>query len=474
MSVFRSLQAVQSALLTGDLTCRQMVEYYLERIRETSYLNAYIEVWEEEALDKANEIDRRIHSSPSSLGKLFGAVMSLKDNICYEAHTVTASSCILGNYNASYSATAVERLVGEDVIFIGRTNCDQFGMGSSNENSIYGAVHHPFDFGRISGGSSGGAAVSVATDTCLAAVGSDTGGSIRQPAAFCGLWGIKPSYGCISRHGLIAYASSFDQIGFIGQNVDDLLLFTAVCSGPDGFDATVVPGYSLEKSHEKRLGSFRLAYFSSAIQHTGIDSGVRGVVDFWMQELINHGNSLEAVEFDLLPYVVSAYYVLTTAEASTNLSRYDGVRYGYRPAAITNSSDLYLRTRTAGFSDEVKRRILLGTYVLSSGYYEAYYTKAQQVRRLLKDRLEAILDEFDAVVLPVSPVVAWKIGEKKDDPTEMYLSDIYTVLANLCGVPAVTFQVGVHPVNGMPVGIQLMGRRFDEAGLIQIAKQITS
>jgi aspartyl-tRNA(Asn)/glutamyl-tRNA(Gln) amidotransferase subunit A len=472
MSKFGSLHAIQASLINGQLTCLQLVQYYLERIYNTRHLNAYVEVWEEEALSKAIELDRQIQESPSSLGSLFGAVLSIKDTICYEGHFVTASSKILARFRASYSATAVDRLVREGAIIIGRTNCDQFGMGSSNENSIYGPVHHPVDTERVSGGSSGGAAVSVATDTCLAAVGSDTGGSIRQPAGFCGVWGLKPSYGRISRHGLLAYASSFDQIGFIASNPEDLRRLLSVCSGPDGFDPTVTSSAVLEEGSRGSVGGLRLAYFPSAISSDGTEDVVSSVMEAWIKQLVQEGHCLEAVDFDLLPYAVPAYYVLTTAEASSNLSRYDGIRYGHRVPSSSNLIELYQKTRSIGFSEEVKKRIMLGTYVLSSGYYEAYYTKAQQVRRLISDRIEAILDNYDAIVLPISPVVAWKIGERLVDPTEMYLSDVYTVLANLCGVPAVAFPIGVHPVNKMPIGVQIMGKALRESDLLEIATQI--
>ncbi len=474
MSRFGSLLSVQAALLKGEVTCCQLVEYYLDRIQKTRHLNAYIEIWEQEAMQKARALDHRIKVDSSNLGRLFGAVLSIKDTICYKGHYVTASSRILENYLASYSATVVERLMDEGAILIGRTNCDQFGMGSSNENSIYGPVCHPADNTRVSGGSSGGAAVSVATDTCLAAIGSDTGGSVRQPAGFCGLWGFKPSYGQISRHGLIAYASSFDQIGFIGRSAEDLSLLTSICSGPDGLDATVSPQAKALNGSDRKRSKLRLAYFSTAFQASGIDEGVRVVLESWMQDRLDDGHYFEGISFELLPYAVPAYYILTTAEASTNLSRYDGVRYGCRTDSSSSLKELYQFTRSEGFSEEVKRRIMLGTYVLSSGYYDAYYTKAQQVRRLISERVKSILEDYDAVVLPVSPVTAWKIGVKSADPTEMYLSDIFTVLANLCGSPAVAIPIGLHPANGMPIGIQLMGRNLEDLELLEMAQQLYS
>jgi aspartyl-tRNA(Asn)/glutamyl-tRNA(Gln) amidotransferase subunit A len=467
MPIFDSLQAVQSALRAGTVTCRSLVEHYLRRIEATRHLNAYVEVWADEALDQAEALDQRIQAHDPTLGPLFGAVVSLKDNICYAGHVVTAASRILEGFESLYSATAVERIVAADAILIGRTNCDQFGMGSSNENSVYGPVKHPLDPTRVPGGSSGGAAVAVQTDTCLVALGSDTGGSVRQPAAFCGVWGFKPSYGRISRHGLIAYGSSFDQIGFLAHNPDDIAAFLAVCAGPDDYDSTALQApFFLEKNTTTR--PLRIAYFSQTIENESVDSGVRAVTQQYIDRLRAGGHTVESTDgFDLMDYVIPAYYVLTTAEASSNLARYDGIRYGYRAADARSLDELYLRTRTEGFSDEVKRRILLGTFVLSSGYYDAYYTKAQRVRRRLQQQIEQILATYDCILLPAAPDVAWRFGEKSADPTAMYLSDVFTVLANLVGVPAIALPAGVHPKSGLPVGVQLMGAMWQENTLLR-------
>lgn len=483
MPKYASLSDVQSALHSGSTTCRAVVEHYLSRIEHTRRLNAYVETWAEEALAKADQLDARYRENPGSVGSLFGAVLSLKDNICYAGHVVTAASKILEGFTSLYSATAVERLLAEDAIFIGRTNCDQFGMGSSNENSVYGPVLHALDPERVPGGSSGGAAVSVQTDTCLAAIGSDTGGSVRQPAAFCGIWGLKPTYGRISRHGLIAYGSSFDQIGVLAHNPQDITTLLHVMQGPDDFDSTVygVPSPIRDTSSaiSRPPSAVKIAYFPEVIDSEGLEPGVRVVTRHFMDRLRAGGYSVEPVAFNsgpssddqstgvgLLDYVIPAYYVLTTAEASSNLARYDGIRYGYRSAKARNLEETYLLSRTEGFSEEVKRRILLGTFVLSSGYYDAYYNKAQQVRAMIRQSLLAIFQEYDFILMPAAPTVAWRFGQHSDDPVAMYLSDIYTVLANLAGIPALAMPAGIHPENGMPVGIQWMAAPREDDKLL--------
>jgi aspartyl-tRNA(Asn)/glutamyl-tRNA(Gln) amidotransferase subunit A len=474
MPKFSAISEVQAALRSGVITCRGLVEHYLQRIRETENLNAYVEVWANEALEQADATDRSLQDHPHQLGRLFGVVISIKDNICYIGHTVTAGSKILEGFTSLYSATAVERLLAEGAILIGRTNCDQFGMGSSNENSVYGPVLHPLDPERVSGGSSGGAAVSVQTDTCLVAFGSDTGGSIRQPAGFCGIWGFKPSYGRISRHGLIAYGSSFDQIGCLTHCPEDIAQVLEICAGSDAYDSTATDRSVTVTPFDSYKGKkIKIACLANTIDNESMDPSVRAVTQNYLDQLRAHGHTVEEVGFDLLNYVVPTYYVLTTAEASSNLSRFDGMRYGYRSPTADNLESVYLQSRSEGFSDEVKKRILLGAFVLSSGYYDAYYTKAQQVRRLLRDRAESILATYDVILLPVAPSVAWRFGEKSADPTAMYLSDIYTVSANLCGIPAVAFPIGQHAENKMPIGIQLMGRMYEDGELLAIAKEIS-
>jgi aspartyl-tRNA(Asn)/glutamyl-tRNA(Gln) amidotransferase subunit A len=475
MPKYASLSDIQFALHQGEVTCRALVEHYLAQIEKTLHLNAYVEVWADEALTKATQLDARFRESPASVGRLFGAVVSLKDNICYAGHRVTAASKILEGFTSLYSSTAVERLLADDAILIGRTNCDQFGMGSSNENSVYGPVLNAADPERVAGGSSGGAAVSVQADTCLAALGTDTGGSVRQPAAFCGIWGFKPTYGRVSRHGLIAYGSSFDQIGVLANNPADITALLEVMQGPDEFDSIAIqlpsrnPGIDSHPGVSGPISNFRIAYFPQAIESEGLENGVRAVTLDFIEQLRTMGHLVERVPFDLLDFIIPTYYVLTTAEASSNLARYDGIRYGRRSPGARNLEDTYLRSRSEGFSEEVKRRILLGTFVLSSGYYDAYYEKAQRARTLIRQRILGILEEYDFILMPVAPTTAWRFGEKSSDPVAMYLSDIYTVLANLAGVPALAIPAGKHPQNGLPVGVQLMAAAWEEEKLLKFA-----
>ncbi|HRI62251.1 MAG TPA: Asp-tRNA(Asn)/Glu-tRNA(Gln) amidotransferase subunit GatA [Saprospiraceae bacterium] len=470
MPAYTSLASIQHALRHGQTTCRALVEHYLSRIEATKELNAYVEVWADEALDKADVLDARYREGHDSAGKLFGAVISLKDNICYKGHQVTAASKILEGFTSLYSATAVERLLAEDAILIGRTNCDQFGMGSSNENSVYGPVLNAADPERIPGGSSGGAAVSVQADTCLAALGSDTGGSVRQPAAFCGIWGFKPTYGRISRHGLIAYGSSFDQIGVLANNPSDISLLLEIMAGPDEFDSTAL--HPPPSTLHPLPSTVKIAYFPEAIESEGLEAGVRAVTQQFIEQLRTAGHTVEPVSFDLLDFIIPTYYVLTTAEASSNLARYDGIRYGRRSPNARNLEETYLLSRSEGFSEEVKRRILLGAFVLSSGYYDAYYAKAQQARALIRQRVLVILEEYDFILMPAAPTTAWRFGEKTDDPVAMYLSDIFTVLANLAGIPALALPAGTHPENGLPVGVQLMAAPWEEAQLLGFAETL--
>jgi aspartyl-tRNA(Asn)/glutamyl-tRNA(Gln) amidotransferase subunit A len=463
---FSSLSSVQTALQKGEISCVNLVRYYLEQIEKNAHLNAFVEVFDAEAIEKATLQDQLFTENPSKIGRLFGLVVSLKDNICYAGHQVTAASKILEGFTSLYSATCVERLLAEGAIIIGRTNCDQFGMGSSNENSVYGPVKNAIDPTRVAGGSSGGAAVSLQTDTCLLAIGTDTGGSVRQPAAFCGILGFKPTYGCISRYGLLAYGSSFDQVGVLAHESQDIARVLEIMAGPDEFDSTVslanVPTKTFKKGQK-----LKIAYFPEAVSSEGLEENVRIKTQNYIQKLRYEGHILEEVPFKYLDYIIPTYYVLTTAEASSNLSRYDGVRYGYRHPNAKNLEENYLLSRTEGFSKEVKKRILLGTFVLSSGYYDAYYTKAQQIRRLIKERIEPIFEEYDLVLIPAAPSVAWRFGEKSTDPTEMYLSDVFTVLANLAGIPAIALPIGTHEENGMPIGVQLMAGAWQERLLLE-------
>ncbi len=464
---FKSIQDIRTRIDQKQITLPEVVQHYLNQIDLYTHTNAWIEVWKDEAMQRAQQLQKARNEGKQL--PLFGAVLSLKDNICYTGHTVTAASKILEGYEAIYTATAVQRLLDAGAIILGRTNCDQFGMGSSNENSVYGPVRNGANAAHTSGGSSGGGAVAVQTHTCIASIGSDTGGSVRQPAAFCGVYGLKPTYGRISRYGLIAYGSSFDQIGIMANNSQDIALLLSVMAGHDPLDATsaqhTLPPISQSYS---AFGKYRIATIAEAWDTDALDPEIRAAAQRWTTDARQQGAIVEEVSFPLIDYIIPAYYVLTTAEASSNLARYDGVRYGYRAPEAQNLEQLYLQTRTAGFSDEVKRRILLGTFVLSSGYYDAYYTKAQQARRLIRDNVMRIFQDFDFILLPAAPTVAWPIGKNQHDPVASYLADIYTVLANLSGVPALAFPVGQHPKNNLPIGLQLMAKPWCEMQLLQI------
>lgn len=468
MPAFRTLAEVQAALRSGALTMESLVASYLERIEATRHLNIYVEVFEQEALEQARRQD-----AAKPAGRLWGMVLAIKDVICYKDHEVTAGSNILRGFRSLFSATAVERLLAEGAIIIGRVNCDEFAMGSSNENSCYGPTRNAADPERVPGGSSGASAVAVQAGTCLAALGSDTGGSVRQPAAFCGVTGFKPSYGRISRHGLIAYGSSLDQIGTLAHSVDDTALLLEIMAGPDAYDSTAsvepVPAYSRLAPPDRPM---RVAYFRTAIEHPHLDEGIRALTLRFADRIRQAGHTVEAIDFEYLDYIIPTYYVLATAEASSNLSRYDGVRFGHRSHAAHDLNSTYKRSRTEGFGAEVKRRIMLGTFVLSSGYYDAYYTKAQQVRRLIHDRTKEVFQQYDFILMPSAPTTAWRLGEKISDPVEMYLADVFTVQANLAGIPAIALPIGQHPEDGLPVGVQLMADAFQEEALLGFAHSL--
>lgn len=464
--VYSDLATIKTQLFEGKITLPELVQHYLDRIKATENLNIYIEVFEEEALQKARTLQAKYTDNPTTLGRLFGAVISIKDVLCYEGHQVSGGSKILDGFESLYSATAVERCIAEDAIIIGRVNCDEFGMGSANENPHYGNTLNAANPDFVPGGSSGGSAVSVQADTCLFSLGSDTGGSVRQPASFCGIYGVKPTYGRVSRHGLLAYASSFDQVGILAKSIKDAALCMEVIAGTDAFDSTVssqtVDIYSKELSYQKKA---KIAYFDTAINHPKLSTEVRNASINIIEKYKKEGHEVNAVSFDYLDYIIPTYYVLTTAEASSNLSRYDGVRFGHRSTEIKKVEDIYSKSRTEGFGTEVKRRIILGTFVLSAGYYDAYYTKAQKIRRLIQEKTNKILAEHDFILMPVAQSTAWKIGEKSSDPIEAYLADIFTVQANLVGIPAVAFPV-TQSAKNLPIGLQLMSKKFNEAALL--------
>lgn len=468
-SDLRSFSDIQTKLNHGSLTCQEIVDQYLQRIREKAHLNVFLEVYEQEARAQAEEIDRKLQQGKA--GKLAGMVIGLKDVLCYQGHHLQAGSKILNGFQSQFTGTAVERLLNEDAIIIGRQNCDEFAMGSSTENSAFGPTLNEADIERVPGGSSGGSAVSVQAGMCTAAIGSDTGGSVRQPAAFCGIIGLKPTYSRISRHGLIAYASSFDIIGPFTNTVDDSAWLLEVMAGGDEFDSTVsqhkVPPYSQLLKFDSKV---KVAYLKETLENEGLNEEVKAKTIEKLRFLEKEGHTVEAVDFPLLRYVLPTYYLLTMAEASSNLSRYDGVKYGYRSRHATNMESMYKKTRTEGFGKEVQRRIMLGTFVLSASYYDAYYTKAQKMRRLLAEATRKILKDYDFIVLPTTPTTAFKLGEHAN-PLEMYLADLFTVQASIAGVPAISIPNG-RDQNGLPIGFQIVADLFQEDKLFAFSKYL--
>ncbi len=503
----KTFAAAHAALNNGETSIEALVSSFLEKIdAENERLNAFVLVDAEGALGHARYLDSqraRGHRRP-----LDGLILGVKDVLCLKGRRVTCGSRILENFESLYDATALAHLREAGAIFIGKTNCDEFAMGSSNENSHFGPVRNPHDAAYVPGGSSGGSAAAVAAGLCHAALGTDTGGSVRQPAAFCGVVGLKPTYGRVSRYGLVAYASSFDCIGPLTHSVEDAATLLHAIAGQDASDATSapvpVPDYTeaLTGSVEGVRIGLPKEYFGE-----GLDGDIRQMIEAQVGQLKAAGAEVKEVSLPHTSYGVATYYVLATAEASSNLARYDGVRYGYRAnlqetrralaeerktwetalaAAEADGDDtrvfaakarlagqesllqrLYTDTRTEGFGDEVKRRIMLGTYVLSSGYYDAYYAKAQRVRTLIRSDFDRAFETVDVLLTPATPTPPFKLGEKTDDPLAMYLEDIYTVTANLAGVPGLVVPLGAHP-NGLPVGLQLLGRHFDEALLLQV------
>ncbi|MBA2494236.1 MAG: Asp-tRNA(Asn)/Glu-tRNA(Gln) amidotransferase subunit GatA [Acidobacteria bacterium] len=434
-----------------------------EKLNET--LNCFLTIEREYATRRAAELENSANENQS----LRGVAIAVKDNICTHFSQTSCGSRILGNYQPQYNATAVEKLVDAGAIIIGKTNMDEFAMGSSNENSAFGTVKNPWDTTRVPGGSSGGSAVAVASNVVRVSLGSETGGSVRQPASFCGIVGLKPTYGRISRYGLVAFASSLDQIGIFGQTAKDVAEVLQVIAGRDKHDATTaemeVPNYVAELEKEikgKKIGVPR------ALFGEGLDEEVRNSVEQAIDNYRSLGAEIVDVELPNSKYSIAVYYILATAEASSNLARFDGVRYGFRAENAPELREMYMKTRSIGFGAEVKRRIMLGTYVLSSGYYEAYYAKAQKVRTLLKQDFLNAFEKCDVIITPTAPTVAFKIGEKSDDPLAMYLSDIYTASANLAGIPGISVPCGLS-AEGLPIGLQLAGKNWSEDVLLNLA-----
>jgi len=475
-----SATQLRDAIRRGDTTIEQVVTDALARIDAANpRLNAFITVDAERALARARALDR----NPAAAGPLHGVPVAIKDTICVRGMRTTAGSRVLGDFRPPYDATVVARLEAAGAIVVGKTNCDEFAMGSSTEHSAFGVTRNPWDDARTPGGSSGGSAVAVAAGLTPIALGSDTGGSVRQPAAFCGVVGARPTYGRVSRYGLIAFASSLDQVGPFARTVADTALVQDVIAGADPHDATCAdPGAaSCSSTVDDGVRGLRIGVPRHLLQ-TGVDSGVLARFESALQALARQGAEIDDVELSSSRYAIPAYYLVATAEASSNLARYDGVRYGMRAAGATTLDDMYGRTRSEGFGAEVKRRIMLGTYALSTGYYEAFYVKAQQVRALIRRDFERALDGRHALALPTSPTPPFRLGERLDDPLSMYLSDIFTVGPSLAGLPAVSVPIGTSaatstpPRSGaadeLPVGLQLTGRAWDDATVYRIAAAI--
>ena len=466
MLSYKNIHDKQAKIKSKELSLIENVQSFLIRINEQKDINAFNFIFDD-VMDNAKIIEEKIHNGTA--GKLAGMVIAVKDVLSIKDKPLTCSSNILKGFESIYSATSVQKLIDEDALIIGKTNCDEFAMGSSNENSAFGNVLNPVDKTRVPGGSSGGSAAAVAAGLCDVSLGTDTGGSIRQPASFCGVFGLKPTYGRVSRYGLTAFASSFDSIGPFANNVEDIAAVMNVMSGKDEFDSTSidkpVPNFNVEVDTSKKIKvGIPQEYFSE-----GLNDEVKKCIEDYIGNISSDKAEFVDIHLKHNDYAIATYYILTTAEASANLSRYDGVRYGYRHENPEDLNEMYTLTRSEGFGAEVKRRIMLGTYVLSSGYYDAYYRKAQKVRRLIKEDFTNAFKQVDIILTPTSPTTAFKIGEKSSDPMQMYLSDIYTTSANLAGIPAINIPIGFDS-NNLPIGVQLIANQFEEDMLLQTVK----
>jgi aspartyl-tRNA(Asn)/glutamyl-tRNA(Gln) amidotransferase subunit A len=465
--MYATIADTRKAIQSGKSAC-EITLYFIEKIKSNQHLNCFLEVFEESALEQAEKVDAKIKNGLH--GKLAGVVIGIKDNICYKNHKVSASSKILEGFESLFTATVLQRLIDEDAIIIGRLNCDEFAMGSSNENSAFGNVINAADNSCVPGGSSGGSAVAVQAGLCVASLGSDTGGSIRQPASFTGTYGLKPTYGALSRYGLIAYASSFDQIGTFTNSIEDTQLLFDIMNGPDEFDSTAIQTKIETKepilSNEPKV----FTVFNEYLNADGMEPECKAFLVNTLEKLKSAGHTIKYESFPYLKELVPLYYVLTTAEASSNLARFDGVHYGYRNQEAIGVEETYVKSRSVGFGKEVKRRIMAGTFVLSHGYYDAYYTKAQKVRRLVREKTNEILASCDVILMPTTPGVAFKINSV-NDPVQMYLQDIFTVHANISGNPAISLPFGKHS-SGLPFGIQLMAAHKKEDTLLYTSKLV--
>jgi aspartyl-tRNA(Asn)/glutamyl-tRNA(Gln) amidotransferase subunit A len=467
-----TIASTRAAIAEKRFTATELAKTFFKKIKsEDSAIHAWLTLCEERALAQAQRIDGLVVTG-DPLPPLAGVPIGIKDVMVTRGIRTTAGSKILDGFDPPYDCTAVERLEAAGAVILGKTNCDEFAMGSSNENSAYGPVRNPRDTTRVPGGSSGGSAAAVAAGMAVATLGSDTGGSIRQPASFCGVVGLMPTYGRVSRYGLVAFASSLDHIGPLTKTVRDAAVLLRIIAGRDPMDSTSagVPVPDYEKEMNRGIEGLKIGvpkeYFGD-----GLDAEVRAAVEAAIDHLRTQGAAIVPISLPHTPYAIPTYYVVATAEASANLARYDGVRYGYRAPQARTLAEMYRRTRDEGFGPEVKRRIMLGTYALSAGYYDAYYLKAQKVRTLLARDFEAVFRQVDAIVTPTAPTPAFRLGEKTDDPLAMYLADIYTVTGDLVGVPGISVPCGTTQV-GLPIGLQVLGRHFDEATVLRVAQAV--
>ncbi len=462
-----SIREIHNRLTKKEITATDLVQESLTKIKtEQPQIKAFLAINEEGALTRAKELDEKLSTSQTH-GLLAAIPAGVKDNLCTEGLTTTCASQLLANYNPIYNATVVDKLLDADAVIMGKTNMDEYAMGSSTENSGFYPTLNPWDLERVPGGSSGGSAASVAAGLVEYSLGTDTGGSIRQPAAFCGVVGLKPTYGRVSRYGLVAFASSLDQVGPITKTVEDSAYVLQVIAGHDERDSTSVnkevPDYLAALTGE--IKGLKVAVPREMLGE-GVDPAVKAKITSAVKQLEELGAHVEEVTFPNLEYAVATYYILAPAEASSNLARFDGIRYGVRKTG-DNLIDVYEQTRSQGFGAEVKRRIMLGTYALSSGYYDAYYLKAQKVRTVIKQTFDNIFSKFDVIVGPTTPTTAYKLGEKVADPLTMYMDDILTIPVNLAGLPAISVPAGL--ADGLPVGLQIIGKAFDEATVLRVA-----
>ena len=464
-----TVHELQEKIKNKELTITEINKAYIERINEKEKdVQAFITLTTDEALEKSKIIEEKVNKGEIK-GELAGIPIGIKDNICIKGTKTTCASKMLENFIAPYNATVIDKINEKNMIIIGKTNMDEFAMGSSTENSYFKKTKNPWDLSRVPGGSSGGSAAAVASNMVPWALGSDTGGSIRQPAGCCGIVGLKPTYGLISRYGLIAYASSLDQIGTLTKDIEDTAILLNVIAGHDDKDTTSAEQEKKDytKALRNDIKGLKIAVPKEFFGE-GINEEVKAKLENAIEKYKELGAMVEEVSLDVAEYALATYYIIACAEASSNLGRFDGIRYGYRSPKFNNLRDIYINSRSEGFGDEVKRRIILGTYVLSSGYYDAYYKKAQQVRTLVKSRFDEIFENHDIILTPTAPTTAFKIGEKSDNPLEMYLSDICTVSVNIAGLPGLSMPCGVDS-KGLPVGMQLIGKRFDEETILNAA-----